>query len=330
MPSLLKKLSIGVGGGIAATVAALASIIAFNSPAEVPRLVAGDSLPGISTWNQAEIPEVKRVVARDGAPLTYRLYPGRPDRAVVLVHGSSGASISMHKSAQALQAEGATVYSISLRGHGDSGTTNGDTSYKSQLDDDLADFVKGVGLASAQVHKTLIGFSSGGGFVLRAASGANRALFDAYLALSPFVAHDAPTTRPASGGWASVAIPRVVALAILEQWGLPWFQGLPTVRFATTAKPSESRTPVYSYRLTTGMQLTRDWRRDVARIDRPTIVVVGANDELFHADKFQPLFAELNPRIAVTLVPGFGHLDMIADPKATAAVAKAWRQLTGG
>src|SRR6516164_7212566 len=156
-------LVIGIGG--------FASIIAFDSPAPLPRLAAGDTLPGIETWNRTEIPAVSRVLARDGAPLTYRLYPGRKDRAVVLVHGSSGASISMHKSAQALQAAGATVYSISLRGHGGSGTTNGDSAYRSQLDDDLADFVKAVGLDAPGIHRSLIGFSSGGGFVLREASG---------------------------------------------------------------------------------------------------------------------------------------------------------------
>ncbi len=74
-----------------------------ENTAEVPRLAAGDTLPGTESWNRAEIPEVRRIAARDGAPLTYRLYPGRADRAVVLVHGSSGSSISMHKLAQALQ-----------------------------------------------------------------------------------------------------------------------------------------------------------------------------------------------------------------------------------
>src|SRR5258707_1280240 len=71
--------------------------IPFNSPALLPPLAAGDPLPGAANWNRGEIPAVSRVTARDGAPLTYRLYPGRKDRAVVLVHGSSGAGISTHK-----------------------------------------------------------------------------------------------------------------------------------------------------------------------------------------------------------------------------------------
>ena len=306
-----------------------AGVIAFSSPGELPRLLAGDSLPGMSTWNMAELPPVRRVMARDGAPLAYRLYPARPDRAVVLVHGSSGTNISMHKSAQALQAAGATVYSISLRGHGGSGTANGDTSYRTQLDDDLMDFIEAAGLIKPGIQKTLIGFSSGGGFVLRVASGANRQAFDAYLAISPYVAQDAPTTRPASGGWVSVAVPRVIALSILDGFGMPWFQGLPVVRFATASAPSENRTPVYSFRLASGLQLSRDWRREITRIDRPTIVAVGSNDELFRAERYAPLFAELNPRITVEVVPDLGHLDMIARERACAAIAALWRRLSG-
>lgn len=309
--------------------AAVGSVIAFDSPARLPRLAAGDTLPGVESWNRAEIPPVAQVAARDGAPLTYRLYPGDKARAVVLVHGSSGASISMHKSAQALQAAGATVYAISLRGHGGSGTTNGDTSYRRQLDDDLVDFIKAVGLTEPGIHRTLVGFSSGGGFVLRTASGPNRAAFDAYLAISPYIAFDSPTSRPNAGGWVSVAVPRSIALSVLDGIGLPWFQGLPVVRFATAAAPSESRTPAYSFRLLTGMHLPPNWRPALARIARPTAVIVGDQDELFQAERFQPLLAELNPRIAVTVVPGFGHMDMITRPQATAAVATAWRRLAG-
>lgn len=307
--------------------AAFATMIAFDAPVRLPPLAAGNTLPGIETWNFAEVPPVQRVIARDGAPLTYRLYPGRPDRAVVLVHGSTGASISMHKAAQALQAAGATVYSISLRGHGGSGTVNGDSSYKNQLDDDLVDFVKAVGLDDPKMHRALVGFSLGGGLVLRTASGPHRDEFDAYLAVSPQLGQDSPTARPATGGWVSVAVPRMIGLSLLDAFGLPWFQNLPVVRFATDAAPSDSRTPVYSYRLVVGEQLPRLWRPAINRIARPTAVVVGERDELFVAAAFAPLFAELNPKIAVSVEPGLGHLDMIGDPRGTAAIAGAWQKL---
>ena len=210
-----------------------------------------------------------------------------------------------------------------------SGTANGDVSYRGQLDDDLADLVKGLGLDKQGVHRTLAGFSSGGGLVLRIAGGPQAGLFDDYLAISPYIAQDSPTNKPNSGGWASVAVPRIVALSLLEGVGLPWFQGLPAVHFATAAKADNNRTPVYSFRLLASLQLGRDWRAVLARVNAPTRIVVGADDELFNADQFQPMMQAINPRIGVTVVPNQGHLSMIADPAATTAIAAAWRTLAG-
>lgn len=307
--------------------AGLAAVIAFDEPAPIRRLAAGDSLPGADKWDWKALPAVSTAIARDGAPLTYRLYAGRPDRAVVLVHGSSGSGSSMHRLALELQAAGATVYAISLRGHGGSGTMVGDTAYKNQLDDDLVDFVRAAGLDKPGLHRTLVGFSSGGGFVLRTASGPNAALFDAYLPISPYIAYDSPTSRPAAGGWASVALPRFVALSVLDGFGLPWFQNLIVVRFATDAKPSVNRTPAYSWRLQVGMHLHRNWRQEIAAISRPTTVAVGADDELFRGDQFAGLFAGLHPAIRVSVLPKQGHMDMISDDRAVAAVAELWQRL---
>lgn len=308
-----------------AVCASLAAVIAFDEPAPIKRLAAGDSLPGADKWSWKALPPVSRIAARDGAPLTYRVYAGRPDLAVVLVHGSSGSGHSMHRLATELQAAGATVYAISLRGHGGSGAVVGDTSYKDQLDDDLVDFVRAVGLDKPGIHRSLIGFSSGGGFVLRTASGPNAALFDAYLPISPYIAYDSPTSRPAAGGWASVALPRFVALSVLDGFGLPWFQNLVVVRFATDAKPSVNRTPSYSWRLQVGMHLHRNWRQEIGGISRPTIVAVGTDDELFRGDQFAGLFAGLNPAIRVSVLPEQGHMNMISDDRAVSEIADLWR-----
>ncbi len=326
---MLRRLLIALPALAFAVVAGLAAVIAFDAPAAPPVLAAGNSIPGIAQWNFAELPKVQTLKARDGAPLNYRVYPGRPDRAVILVHGSSGTDASMLKVAQALQAAGASVYAISLRGHGGSGTTNGDVSYIGQLDDDLADFAKGLSLDKPGMHRTLAGFSSGGGFVLRIAGGRQAGLFNSYLAISPFVAEDSPTNKPNAGGWAGVAVPRVVALTLLNSIGLPWFQDLPAIHFATDAKASNTRTPVYSFRLAASLQLGRDWRGVLSRIAAPTEIVVGANDELFVADRFKPMLQTINPRIGIAIVPNETHLGMIADAPATAAIAAAWRKLAG-
>jgi pimeloyl-ACP methyl ester carboxylesterase len=162
----------------------------------------------------------------------------------------------------------------------------------------LADLVKGLGLDKPGVHRTLAGFSSGGGLVLGIAGGPYAGLFDDYLAISPYIAQDSPTNKPNSGGWASVAVPRIVALSLLDGFGLPWFQGLPAVHFATAAKADNNRTPVYSFRLVASLQLGRDWRAVLTRISAPARIVVGADDELFNADQFQPMVQAINPASA--------------------------------
>jgi pimeloyl-ACP methyl ester carboxylesterase len=174
-----------------------------------------------------------------------------------------------------------------------------------------------------------MGFSSGGGFTLRIASGRHAGLFDDYVAISPFIAQDSPTNKPNAGGWAGVAVPRVIALTLLAEVGLPWFQGLPVLHFATDAKPSNTRTPVYSFRLAASLQLARDWRAALARVAAPTTIVIGANDELFNADQFKPMLQSINPRIGVIVVPGETHLGMIADAPALTAIATAWRKSAG-
>lgn len=305
----------------------LAAAIGLHAPGRPPVLAAGNAIPGIEAFPWDQLPAVQAITARDGARLHYRLYPGAPDRAVVLVHGSTGSGTEMLQSARALQAAGATVYAIALRGHGGSGSRNGDVAYLGQPDDDLVDLVKALGLDRPGIRRTLAGFSAGGGFVLRIAGGPQSGLFDDYLAISPFIANESPTNKPGSGGWADVAVPRIVGLSILHRFGLTMFEGLPVVHFATDAPADERRTPVYSFRLLMSLQLGLDWRAVLARIDRPTRIVVGADDELFNAGQFAPLLSAINPRIGVTVVPGQGHLAMIATPAGTAAVAAAWRSL---
>jgi len=47
----------------------------------------------------------------------------------------------------------------------------------------------------------------------------------------------------------------------------------------------------------------------------------------FNADRFPSLLQSLNPRIAVTILPGPGHLATIADAGAVSMVATMWRQM---
>jgi pimeloyl-ACP methyl ester carboxylesterase len=170
--------------------------------------------------NFFDLPPLSKFTARDGTKLAYRAYasaaatPGQG--SVVLIHGSSATSSSMHPMAKALSAAGYPTYALDIRGHGGSGR-KGQIAYVGQLEDDLADFTRAV---SPPKPVTLAGFSSGGGFAARFAGSNQQQLFQSYLMLAPFLSHDAPTMRPDAGGWASVSVPRIIAIAILNGFGV--------------------------------------------------------------------------------------------------------------
>lgn len=90
-----------------------------------------------------------------------------------------------------LAAAGFEVAALDMRGHGDSGP-RGHAAYVGQLEDDVEDFMRAV---PHNGPSTLLGFSSGGGFVLRVAGGTRQGLFDRYVLLSPSD-HPHPPTAP--------------------------------------------------------------------------------------------------------------------------------------
>ena len=250
--------------------------------------------------------------------LAYREYvpaasaPGAAPGSVVLVHGSSGNSNSMHPMANAFANAGYVVYALDMRGHGGSGV-KGQIAYVGQLEDDMVAFVKTVG---PKQPSSLVGFSSGGGFTLRIAGGPRQDLFQSYLLLSPYLSHDAPTTRPDSGGWVSVGIPRIVGIGLLNQVGIHRFDSLPVVAFALNEKARAILTPAYSYALTVNFNPHRDYVADIKGVRRPCSLIAGDADEVFHADRFEPLLRTHGSNWPVTLLPGLKHIPLTIDAAA--------------
>lgn len=303
--------------------AGLAGTIAFDRPqAPPPQLSVSTPFEKIDF---SDLPPVLHYTARDGAELAYRRYAGDPDRLAVLIHGSAGSSTSMHAVAKALEAAGATVIVPDMRGHGRSGP-HGDITYIGQLEDDLQDLLNSLDRAHTARETTLIGFSSGGGFVLRVAGGRLGSLFSRYMLLAPYLRYDAPNARvgTGSGGWVSVAVPRIVALSLINQIGITAFNGLPVLAFGLETGNPYHVTATYSYRLLTDFQPDGDWLGDLRRTTRPIMAMDGANDELFLADKLQAALAESKPGIRVDIVPSVGHIGLTTTPASTAAIAKAW------
>ena len=307
--------------------AVLGGMIAFGTASPPPPVTTLQSADAVIGSERADLGPALHFKARDGTSLAYRAYPASPDKIAFLIHGSSGSSAAVHGLAKALQAAGITVYAPDMRGHGGSGR-KGDIDYIGQLEADLIDLIAAVGPVSPEAKRVLIGHSSGGGFVLRFAGGADGGRFDGYLLLAPYVGYDAPTVRPNTGGWAAPFIPRIIALSILSRFGIHWFDGLPVVVFAILPQElTANRTPSYSFRLWANFAPHRDWRADIANIRRPAMVLVGVNDELFRADQFDPVFHAARTDIPVEVIPGINHMEMTTSPAGRAAVIKAFNTL---
>ena len=194
----------------------------------------------------SDLPNLHQFTGRDGEPLSYRVYPGTGPDVVVLIHGSSGESSGMHAVAKAVNATGKAVFVPDLRGHGHDGRP-GDIDYIGQLDDDLADLVGVIRSVHPRAGITLVGHSSGGGFVFRMAVGPDANLFNRFVLLSPALPYGAVTYRPNAGGWATPFVGRIVALKILNRLGFRWFNGLPVVAFAVDPHASVPLVAAYSF-----------------------------------------------------------------------------------
>ncbi len=274
--------------------------------------------------DRVDLPALSRYTARDGAPLAYRAYPGDDRQIAILIHGSATESSVMHAIAKTLHATGATVYALDLRGHGSSGR-RGDIDYIGQLDDDLADFVATIRPLHSDSAFTLIGFSAGGAFTMRIAGGRYGALFDRYIVIAPALPYPAPVARPNTGGWAAPYLPRIVGLLILNQLGIHQLDGLEGIAFAIPPG-NKDLTGTYSFRLLMNLA-NRDYLTALEHTKKPMTLLVGADDDQFYADRYARVLRPTKPDLSVEIVPGLGHVDMITEPTALAALRQAFQQM---
>lgn len=275
----------------------------------------------------SNLPPVQFFLARDAEKLAFRTYRptnARATKSIVLVHGSSATSKSMHVLAIEFASNGYTVYALDIRGHGESGT-KGNIAYIGQLEDDLEDFILHT---KPQKPSTLAGFSSGGGFVLRFAGDTRQKLFSSYLLLSPFISQDAPTYRPNSGGWANVGIPRTIAISILNAIGIKTFNNLPATIFAVDESSQSPITAKYSYALSENFRPLRNYTKNIGAVKLPISLIAGENDEVFKTDKFKEVFTSANKDISITLLPNIGHTALILEKTAIQTAVSVVEKMT--
>ncbi len=299
-------------------IAAFAASIVLFVP-QAPPVMEAVAQP-FRKMNFKTLPPVLFYQARDGAKLAYRSYPAvNAKQKVVLIHGSSAGGSSMHVLAEYLQQKGMDVYVPDMRGHGQSGH-KGDIEYVGQLEDDLEDFTNQ--LLKGEKKLSLVGFSAGGGFVLRFASGSRQDLFDRYITLAPFIRYDAPTARPQNSQWAKASVPRILAITILGPAGRKWLGHLPVIAFGVNPDTAQYQTSTYSYRLWSNFALHYNYSDALKAIKKPLTVIVGEKDELFYPQQFLSVFAPTQPHADIQIVPSVGHITLITEPNGMAAIAQ--------
>jgi len=312
--------------GVAAVALLVTALVATPLRAPPPLASVAETARAV---DRSTMPGVERFQARDGTGLAYRHYPARgasAGRVVILVHGSSGSSTSVHALADALAARGVETFAPDIRGHGASGA-RGDIGYVGQLEDDLADF---VALVRKSAPLTLLGHSAGGGFALRVAGSPIQNLFQRTILLAPYLGYDVPSSRSDSGGWASADIPRFIGLRALRAVGIDCCDALPVLAFAVPPNSEKILTPAYSDRLMRNFA-TRNYRTDLAAATRPVTIFSGADDELMLADKYAEAVRGVGPPVDVKLIDGVNHMGIVSAPKAVSLIAEdvATRGLAG-
>lgn len=277
------------------------------------------------------LPDPLSYTARDGTALTYRRYDSaaRGDTLIVLVHGSGWHGMQFHRMASEIAARGlGSVVVPDLRGHGRSPERRGDVDYIGQFEDDLADL---IGHARGQASRVVLGgHSSGGGLVVRFAGGAHGGMADAFVLLAPFLKYNAPPTQENSGGWAYPATRRIIGLTMLNAVGVTALNHLPVIGFAmprmvVDGPLGRTATTAYSFRLNTSFAPRSDYGADLAKIDRPLLVVAGTNDEAFRAELYEPTISAHTTAGSYVILDGVTHMGVVFGDAAIEAVA-GWIQ----
>jgi len=71
----------------------------------------------------------------------------------------------------------------------------------------------------------------------------------------------------------------------------------------------------------------RDYLTGLEHTKKPMTLLVGADDDQFYADRYAPVLKPAKPDLSIEIVPGLGHVDMITQPTALAALRQAFERM---
>lgn len=271
-----------------------------------------------------QMPPLEPFQARDGTTLSFRRYAAESKVHAMLLHGSSGHSAYLHPFARYLsEARVANVYALDLRGHGPGPQRRGDIDYIGQLEEDLADLIGVIKSEAGNDSRFVVGgHSSGGGLALRFGGSMYGHLASGILLLAPYLGHNAPMVKKNAGGWASPNLPRIAGLSALNGLGINRYNGARVLKFNL---PEQYRngyeTLEYSFRLMKGMH-PDDYRQSLQNTRARLLILVGTEDEAFHAAEFESGILPYKADARIACVDGGSHLGIIMSEPAMQEAAR--------
>lgn len=278
------------------------------------------------------LPALTAYTARDGKPLFYRRYDAAADIILIMLHGITEDSKYLHPLAQFIAGRGlATVYMPDLRGYGTYPDRRGDIDYVGQFDDDLEDLIRVIRSDHPQSRIVMGGHSAGGGTAIRTVAAACAGLIDGYLLLAPAVSPNAPINRKQTGpSPMQFRMGRIVLLTIAQLLGIRrWHGATVLVKY----KPEHLRHGTETLRLSFRLLMSRvahpRYERFLAKLTRPTLVLVGSEDEEFVAEAYAPLFAKYG-QAEVKVLPGLDHDGIVASERTYREVEQWLNRLQTG
>lgn len=330
MNTVVKRILTSIGISIVIYFGLASVLILAGVPRQQPENDGDENLSFEELYIDYEaIPDLQNYTARDGVELDYRYYPaGSTGRVLILLHGSAWHSQYFLRLGDYISSEDlAHVYTPDLRGHGETPVRRGDVDYIDQYEDDLADLIEMIRKDHPDATIIVGGHSSGGGLALRFAGSQYGDTADAYVLLAPFLKHNAPTARKDAGGWAVPYNGRIAGLSMLNNLGIRTFNHLDVIRFNMPVEARDgTETLAYTFRLNTAYH-SENYRKDLAAITQPLLVLIGTEDEAFLPEQYGPTVKKYNPGARVELLPGVNHNGIVVGEDVQPVLAEWLRNL---
>ncbi|TJY42578.1 alpha/beta hydrolase [Cohnella pontilimi] len=265
--------------------------------------------------------------ARDGAHLPYRFFEGPSDVVLIFIHGITEPSLYLRELGQYVSGQRqATVYLPDLRGYGDLPIRRGDIDYIGQFDDDLEDLFRFVQQRHPGARILFGGHSAGGATALRQTIRPIHQDIDAYLLISPALSPNAPLDRKGgSGNESNVSIPKYLSLMLLNALGIRRLNHAVVYRRHTPVDQLHGTESCrLSYRLAMSRMVGNNYGKYLSQLTQPTFVIVGADDEVFDAEAYKPLYNKFC-KAEVRIIDGQNHDSIVKTEKAL-SIMGGWLQ----